>query len=239
MHGGYRIWERIGGLAGDSLLGGASAGEPGTRRAVAWAEVEAWPLLARALCCLTVAACAAALGYLVAVADARAALGAAQAETARLAAEATRKQALATSGAAATPAPDAAAGVEVLLAGLPSEAEVPALLEGIGKAAAAARLAIVHLEVGDERPAWLGASPAPGTETPAATSPAHHLELPIEIEVRGAYHQLGAFAAAAATLPHLVALGDFELRPVDGDPSLLALKLAASTYRRANLVREP
>lgn len=207
---------------------------------IAWAEAEAWPLAAKVLCCIAVAAATAAVGYAVVVADARAGLAAAQAQTAQLAAEVERKQALANQG-AATGAPGDGTSVEALLAGLPSEAEVPALLEGIGQAAAAEALAIVHLEVGAERPAWLGGPATSGDDAPGPddATPVRYLELPIEIEVRGGYHQLGAFAAAAAAQPHLVALGDFQLRVVDDDPARLALTLAASTYRRASPAGAP
>lgn len=215
-----------------------SAGLEGAgAQSIAWTEVEAWPLLAKALCCLAVAAATAAVCYGVSVADARTALAVARSQTARLAAEVASKQALASSGGPQ----DEAADFDPTLARLPSEAEVPALLDGIGQAAAAEDLAIVRLEVGVERPAWLGMRAAPGVEGSADGDDAkpRYLELPIEIEVRGGYHQLGAFAAAIAGLPHLVSLGDFELRPVDGDPARLALTLTASTYRQANPVGTP
>ena len=221
-----------------SALALGLAAEAGQR--IAWAEAEAWPLAAKVLGCVAVAAATAAIGYALVVADARAALAAAQAQTTQLAAEVERKQALANQGAATAEQHDSAK-FEVRLAGLSSEAEVPALLEGIGQAAAAEALAIVQLEVGTERPAWLGtsASSVDGAPGPDDATPVRYLELPIEIEVRGGYHQLGAFAAAAAALPHLVALGDFELRVVDDDPGQLALTLAASTYRRANPTGAP
>lgn len=215
-----------------------SAGLEGTAgQSIAWREVEAWPLLAKALCCVAVAAAAAAVCYGVSVADARTALAAARSQTAQLAAEVASKQALASSN-GAQPDP---AGSDAILVRQPSEAEVPALLDGIGQAAAAEELAIVRLEVGVERPAWLGTPAAPGVEGNADAHDAkpRYLELPIEIEVRGGYHQLGAFAATIAALPHLVSLGDFELRPVDGDPARLALTLTASTYRQANPAGTP
>ena len=207
---------------------------------IVWTEAEAWPLVAKVLCCIAVAAATAAVGYAAVVADARAALAAAQAQTAQLAAEVERKQALANQGAGMAGQNDGTSA-EALLAGLPSEAEVPALLEGIGQAAAREALAIVHLEVGVERPVWLGTQAASKDDAPGPddAAPVRYLELPIEIEVRGGYHQLGAFAAAAAALPHLVALGDFELRVVDDDPAQLALTLAASTYRHASPAGAP
>lgn len=215
-----------------------SAGlEGAATQSIAWTEVETWPLLAKALCCVAVAAATAAVCYGVSVADARAALAAARSQNAQTAAEVASKQALASSGGAK----DEAAGFDPTLGRLPPEAEVPTLLDGIGQAAAAQDLAIVRLEVGTERPAWLGMPAAPGVGGNADADDAkpRYLELPIEIEARGGYHQLGAFAAAIAALPHLAALGDFELRPVDGDPARLALTLTASTYRQANPAGTP
>lgn len=215
-----------------------SAGLEGTgAQSIAWREVEAWPVLAKALCCIAVTAATAAVCYGVSVADARAALAAAHSQNAQLTVEVSSKQALLSSGGAQ----DEAADFDPTLAQLPSEAEVPALLDGIGQAAAAEDLAIVRLEVGIERPAWLGMPAAPGVEGNADADDAkpRYLELPIEIEVRGGYHQLGAFAATVAALPHLAALGDFELRPVDSDPANLALTLTASTFRQANPAGTP
>ena len=195
------------------------------------ADLDAWPLLAKTLACAVAGVFAAAVGYGVGLSDARAALAAAKAETARRTAEQHRKRALAhRSAAASTERDEASVALAALRAQLPGATEVPGLLAAVRRAATAAGLAVGHVGLGDERPLWLGPPPT-GEAGGGQTAP--YVEMPLQIQVLGSYHQLGAFAAAVAALPRLVILGDFELRPVDDDPARLTLAVAAATYRQA------
>jgi len=58
-----------------------------------------------------------------------------------------------------------------------------------------------------------------------------YIELPIDIEVLGSYHEFGQFVSRIAGLPRIVTLHDFDInlqRQASGD---LKLKLQAKTYR--------
>jgi len=59
-----------------------------------------------------------------------------------------------------------------------------------------------------------------------------YVELPINIVVRGSYHDLATFVSGVAGLPRIVTLGDFTIKPVSGNnPDLLAMNIVAKTYR--------
>jgi type IV pilus assembly protein PilO len=56
-------------------------------------------------------------------------------------------------------------------------------------------------------------------------------ELPIEIEVEGDYHELGAYVSSVASLPRIVTLHDFSISKKGKDNDTLSLKILAKTYR--------
>ena len=57
-----------------------------------------------------------------------------------------------------------------------------------------------------------------------------YAELPIEIKVRGEYHQLGEFVSGVAALPRIVTTHDIDIsRPSDSDK--LVMTATAKTYR--------
>jgi type IV pilus assembly protein PilO len=72
-----------------------------------------------------------------------------------------------------------------------------------------------------------------------------YAELPINIEVTGTYHEMGAFTSDVAALPRIVTIGNVEIRPQDKSSTLaptaspagpppsarLQIKLVAKTYR--------
>ncbi len=107
----------------------------------------------------------------------------------------------------------AALRFEALLAQLPGDAEVPALIDDISRAALAEQLAIERITLGEEL---------------ATTS---YVELPIDIAVVGGYHEIGAFLDALARLQRIVAPQDFRLRPRKG-AERLQLTIRARTWRR-------
>lgn len=55
-----------------------------------------------------------------------------------------------------------------------------------------------------------------------------YTELPIKIEVKGSYHQFGAFFSKVASLPRIVTIHDFQLEPKSNE---LNLTIEAKTYR--------
>ncbi|WGI26108.1 type 4a pilus biogenesis protein PilO [Halomonas alkaliantarctica] len=104
---------------------------------------------------------------------------------------------------------------------LPTDAEIPSLLDSISDAAVDNRLTIETIRL---RP----------TQTQA-----HYVEQPLDIQVRGGYHQLARFSADIASLPRMVTQHDFNLEPVDSRGDTLRLSLLARTYRYVEASDQP
>ncbi|WP_169712446.1 type IV pilus inner membrane component PilO [Cognaticolwellia mytili] len=58
-----------------------------------------------------------------------------------------------------------------------------------------------------------------------------YIELPIDIEVLGSYHEFGQFVSRIAGLPRIVTLHDFGINLIGTRPEELKLTLHAKTYR--------
>ena len=60
-----------------------------------------------------------------------------------------------------------------------------------------------------------------------------YAELPIQIRLRGSYHELGEFASGIAALPRIVTLHDIEIAPASNSEDFddLILDVTAKTYR--------
>lgn len=100
-----------------------------------------------------------------------------------------------------------------LLTRLPSENEIPRLLDDIHQQAARHRLELQALTL----------------QTPRAQ--AFYNELPFEIRATGSYHHLASFMAGISALDRIITLHDFSLMPSSPGSSLLTLTLQARTYR--------
>jgi type IV pilus assembly protein PilO len=100
-----------------------------------------------------------------------------------------------------------------LLRQLPSDTEVPGLLDDITRTALDNELTIESIELQPERK----------TE--------FYVELPIDIVVEGSYHKIGSFISGVANLSRIVTLHDFLVTPQDGNPDLLKMTILAKTYR--------
>lgn len=101
-----------------------------------------------------------------------------------------------------------------LLQQLPLDTEVPGLLEDITRLGAANGLVFEEVRLLDEQDRPL------------------YVELPLQIGVIGAYHDLAAFISAMAGLSRIVTVHDFTIKPVGphaGAP--IRLNLLARTYR--------
>ncbi len=106
--------------------------------------------------------------------------------------------------------------IQALISRLPSDIEVPGLLEDIDDKATEARLEIETIKPEQER----------RTE--------FHIELPIQIKVVGGYHEFGAFVSGIAGMPRIVTLHDFQISRSKGDDSQLEMSITAKTYRYKN-----
>ena len=101
-----------------------------------------------------------------------------------------------------------------LLRQLPSDTEVPGLLEDITRTGLGSGLEFEQIKL-----------------LPEVTQQ-FYIELPIQISVLGRYEDLATFASGVASLPRIVTLHDFEMKPVAGDSaSILRMSVLAKTYR--------
>jgi type IV pilus assembly protein PilO len=100
-----------------------------------------------------------------------------------------------------------------LVSQLPSDTEVPGLLEDISSKGELNGLRIEAIDLLDE------------------VLEEFYIELPIAIEANGSYHDLGAFVSGMASLPRIVTLHDFEIEMSGDDSSNLSMDITAKTYR--------
>ncbi|MFM9382586.1 type 4a pilus biogenesis protein PilO [Pseudomonas sp. UV AK001] len=102
----------------------------------------------------------------------------------------------------------------VLLRQLPSDTEVPGLLEDITRTGLGSGLEFEEIKL-----------------LPEVTQQ-FYIELPIQITVTGGYHDLATFVSGVAGLPRIVTLHDFELAPANPEGGTkLRMSILAKTYR--------
>ena len=176
-------------------------------------EVGRWPTPARWALGGLVLALTLFAGYVLFLAPAQEVLAQAQREEVQL------REAIETQApyAAAVPQLRAQQGkiaerFDRLLRQLPSETEVPALLEDISRVGAESGLRFRAIDL-----------------KPAREEPYYDV-LPLEIRLEGGYHDLARFLSGISGLSRIVTLHDFSLRPV-GSSERLLLQLEARTYR--------
>jgi type IV pilus assembly protein PilO len=100
-----------------------------------------------------------------------------------------------------------------LVSQLPSDTEVPGLLEDITNKGLLNGLAIDAIVLQKEK------------------AQEFYVELPISISAKGSYHDLGAFISGMAGLPRIVTLHDFQIKAEKDNPNSLDMKIIAKTYR--------
>lgn len=101
-----------------------------------------------------------------------------------------------------------------MLRQLPSDTEVPGLLEDITRTGLGSGLEFEEIKL-----------------LPEVTQQ-FYIELPIQITVTGNYHDLATFVSGVASLPRIVTLHDFEVKPVDEhNGGKLRMSILAKTYR--------
>ncbi|RDH46274.1 type 4a pilus biogenesis protein PilO [Zooshikella ganghwensis] len=96
---------------------------------------------------------------------------------------------------------------------LPTDTEVPGLLEDISRAGLRSGLYFNSIDLQEE------------------ITKEFYIELPIEINVQGNYHDLGNFVSAVASLSRIVTLHDFEIKPQQSNAEILTMNIIAKTYR--------
>lgn len=100
-----------------------------------------------------------------------------------------------------------------LVSQLPSDTEVPGLLEDITGKGELNGLAISTIDLLAEVPQEF------------------YIELPIQIVAVGSYHDLGAFVSGMAGLPRIVTLHDFNIKSPGSNTNMLQMNILAKTYR--------
>jgi type IV pilus assembly protein PilO len=106
---------------------------------------------------------------------------------------------------------------DAMISQLPSETEVPGLLEDITAKGVSSGLQFDSIELNSEQ------------------KKEFYIQLPISIKAIGTYHDMGRFVGGVASLPRIVTLSDFKIQ-VDAktgqrDNSKLSLDVVAHTYR--------
>jgi type IV pilus assembly protein PilO len=99
-----------------------------------------------------------------------------------------------------------------MLRQLPSETEIPSLIVDISQTGLASGLEIDLFKPGEE------------------LRKDFYAEKPIQLKVRGDYHEFGKFASGIAALPRIVTLHNVTLSP-DKEGGLMTMEATAKTYR--------
>lgn len=99
-----------------------------------------------------------------------------------------------------------------LLRQLPSQTEVPDLVDDITETGLGSGLTFSRIELDSE------------------IAQEFYIEQPIQVEVVGNYHDFGTFVSGVASLPRIVTLHDFTIATVN-NRSALAMTITAKTYR--------
>ena len=98
-----------------------------------------------------------------------------------------------------------------LLRQLPSETEVPGLVDDITDTGLGSGLEFSNIALSEE------------------VTQEIYIELPINIDVEGSYHDFGTFVSGVASLGRIVTLHDFSIVREEG--ALLSMRIMAKTYR--------
>lgn len=100
-----------------------------------------------------------------------------------------------------------------LISQLPSDTEVPGLLEDITNKGLLNGLTISSIDLQPE------------------VAREFYVELPIAIVASGSYHDLGAFVSGMAGLPRIVTLHNFTITASGDNAAALSMNITAKTYR--------
>jgi type IV pilus assembly protein PilO len=178
-------------------------------------NVGSWPVLVKAIACVLLLLVVLGLGYQFQLKDRQADLQRRSAEEITLKEQFSAKAfQSANLDAYKSQMVEMEASFAGLLRQLPSDTEVPGLLEDITRTGLNSGLEFEGIKL-----------------LPEVTQQ-FYIELPIQMSVLGRYEDLATFASAVSSLPRIVTLHDFELKP-DGasGSSRLRLNILAKTYR--------
>ncbi len=183
---------------------------------VDWTRMGVWPFAAKAVLAVLLSCAIVAGGYFFFVKDLNIALNRVVATEESLKASFKSKAFQAANlDAYREQMKEMEASFGALVAQLPSDTEVPGLLEDIDERGADSGLVIESIELQKE------------------ITKEFYVELPISINVSGPYHDLGAFVSGVAGMPRIVTLHDYSIEKQESG-GLLDMTILAKTYRYKN-----
>jgi len=177
-------------------------------------NIGSWPTAVKAVLCVLLLVVVVAGGYYYHIKDLQLTLGNVQAEEERLRQD-YEKKAFQAANLEAYKAQmvEMEESFGALVSQLPSDTEVPGLLEDI-----TIKGLMNGLEINS-----IALQPEQARE--------FYVELPIAITATGSYHDLGAFISGMAGLPRIVTLHDFSISAPAGNSNALNMSITAKTYR--------
>ena len=181
-----------------------------------FSNIANWPLAARVIAILLIAAAVLGLGYWFDIKDQQLRLEQAERKELELKSEFESKARKAANlEAYEQQLEEMRQSFGAMLRQLPNKTEVADLLVDVSQTGLASGLEFDLFK--------------PQGETPRE----FYAELPISIKVRGTYHEFGAFVSGVAALPRIVTIHDIAILPPAKDAATgeLAMELTAKTYR--------
>ncbi|MBB1518165.1 type 4a pilus biogenesis protein PilO [Aquipseudomonas guryensis] len=178
-------------------------------------NVGSWPVAIKCIACILLLIGAVALGYYLYLQDLQGQLDVKRAEEGTLKQQFSSKAFQAANlDAYKVQMKEMEESFGALLRQLPSDTEVPGLLEDITRTGLGSGLEFEEIKLQPE------------------VVQQFYIELPIQISVVGGYHDLATFVSGVASLPRIVTLHDFEIKPAEADSvSRLRMSVLAKTYR--------
>lgn len=172
-----------------------------------------WPLIIKILACMVVALVVLGGAYWFFILDRESELASLQAKEATLKSQYQNKaHQVANLAAYKMQMAEMEESFGALLKQLPTDTEVPGLLEDVSSTGTNIGLDIEAITLRSE------------------VSREFYVELPLQVKVRGGYHDLAAFVSGVAGLPRIVTLHDFEIKATKGG-NVLDMTIDAKTYR--------
>jgi|SRR5690554_79826 len=175
-------------------------------------KLGVWPLPAKIIACVVIALLILGAAYYFKIRDINSSLARVQMEERNLRTSFTTKATQAANlEAYRAQMEEMQASFESLLARLPSDTEVPGLLEDIDARSIESGSSIQNIELGSE------------------VDQEYYVELPIKINLLGGYHDFGNFVSGIAGMPRIVTLHNFNIARHQGSGDL-TMEIMARTY---------
>ncbi len=177
-----------------------------------WTRMGVWPVAGKVVFCLLLVVGIAAGGYFAFIKDLNLQLEKVQGQEQKLRADFKKKAHQAANlEAYREQMVEMEKSFDALVSQLPNDTEVPGLLEDIDEKGVTSGLQIKSIVLQPER------------------RREYYVELPIEIKVRGPYHDLGVFVSGVAGMPRIVTLHNYKIDKSSG--AMLDMTIEARTYR--------